>query len=116
MPKWILTPITWIDELSNILITELPIEQLNYGLFFILIYFFPFIIHRSLSKKSPKLIFSFNLIFGHMPIGWFIVLIWVIFLPKIKEPPDDGKLCPHCKELIRYFAKVCPRCHTPCGE
>lgn len=114
MPKWVIEPFIWSEILSNQVILLLP-EETGYCLIYILFYFLPYLIAKIFDKKYHWLVLCCNLLLGVVLATWLIVLALAILLPKIKNDPI-AKPCPQCKELIRFAAKKCHHCHSPCEE
>lgn len=75
-------------------------------------YLLPFIIASCRNSCNLRAIFFCNLVFGFTGISWLVILIWSVVATENKpSKKEDGRLCPHCKELIRPDSKVCHHCH-----
>ncbi len=114
MPEWVIDPFSWSEILSHQIIFLLP-EETGFYVVYMLFYFLPYLLARIFDKKHPQLVFWCNLLLGHVLVTWLIVLALAILLPKIKNDPI-AKPCHQCKELIRFAAKKCRHCHSPCKE
>lgn len=49
------------------------------SVFSVLLYFLPYLLCAQWKQEKSTLVFFANLLFGWTGIGWFAVLIWVLF-------------------------------------